>query len=78
MLVAEKLRTEIEHAELTGIAPISASLGLAVIPTDAATVDELIGNTDLALYAAKQTGRNRVQSFSRPPAAGAQQRSDGP
>jgi diguanylate cyclase (GGDEF)-like protein len=77
MLVAEKLRTEIEHAELTGIAPISASLGLAVIPTDAATVDELIGNTDLALYAAKQTGRNRVQSFSRPPAAGAQQRSDG-
>jgi diguanylate cyclase (GGDEF)-like protein len=64
-LVAEKLRSEIEHAELVGVGPISASLGLAVLPTDAAEPEELLRKADRALYAAKESGRNRVHAFSR-------------
>jgi diguanylate cyclase (GGDEF)-like protein len=67
LVVAEKLRSEIGHAELTGIAAISASLGVAVMPTDATTADGLLRNSDRALYAAKESGRNRVRSFSSEP-----------
>jgi CHASE3 domain sensor protein len=68
MLVAEKLRSEIEHAELVGIGAISASLGLAVLPTDAGEPDELLRKADRALYTAKENGRNRVHTFSQPAA----------
>jgi diguanylate cyclase (GGDEF)-like protein len=67
-IVAEKLRSEIEHAELVGVGPISASLGLAVLPTDAGEPEELLRKADRALYAAKEGGRNRVHAFSRPAA----------
>ncbi len=63
-IVAEKLRMEIAHAELVGIAPLSASLGLAVLPTDAGEPDELLRKADRALYVAKENGRNRVHVFS--------------
>jgi len=64
LLVAEKLRSEIEHAELVGVGPITASLGLAVLPTDAGEPDDLLRKADRALYAAKESGRNRVHAFS--------------
>jgi diguanylate cyclase (GGDEF)-like protein len=64
LLVAEKLRSEIEHAELIGIGSITASLGLAVIPTDASEPEELLRKADRALYTAKEGGRNRVHAFS--------------
>jgi diguanylate cyclase (GGDEF)-like protein len=65
LLVAEKLRSEIEHAELVGIGSITASLGLAVLPTDAGEPEELLRKADRALYTAKEGGRNRVHAFSR-------------
>ena len=65
MLLAEKLRMEIERAELMGIGSITASLGLAVLPTDAGEPVELLRKADRALYTAKETGRNRVHAFSR-------------
>jgi diguanylate cyclase (GGDEF)-like protein len=68
MVVAEKLRSEIEHAELVGIGPITASLGLAVLPTDAGEPDELLRKADRALYTAKENGRNRIHAFSHPAA----------
>jgi diguanylate cyclase (GGDEF)-like protein len=61
--VAEKLRAEIARAELAGIGPISASLGVAVLPDDAPDGDALIRKADHALYAAKEQGRNRVHLF---------------
>jgi diguanylate cyclase (GGDEF)-like protein len=62
--VAEKLRSEIEHAELVGIGSITASLGLAVLPADASEPEELLRKADRALYTAKESGRNRVHAFS--------------
>jgi diguanylate cyclase (GGDEF)-like protein len=72
MVVAEKLRSEIERAELVGIGPISASLGLALLPEDAGEPDELLRKADRALYTAKESGRNRIHAFSRSVAAGIQ------
>ena len=62
MIVAEKLRSDIEHAELLGVGSISASLGLAVLPIDAGEPEELLRRADRALYAAKESGRNRVHT----------------
>ena len=66
LLVAEKLRSEIEKAELSGIGSITASLGVAVLPTDAVEADDLMRKADRALYIAKQAGRNRVHAIARP------------
>ena len=66
MLVAEKVRSEIEKAELSGIGSITASLGIAVLPTDAVEADDLMRKADRALYIAKQAGRNRVHAIARP------------
>ncbi len=43
---------------------IGASIGTAIAPTDGCTSDELIRNVDLALYAAKASGRGRFRFFS--------------
>ncbi len=42
----------------TGIIPVSASIGIAVAPRSAATIDEWIRKSDEALYAAKRDGRD--------------------
>jgi diguanylate cyclase (GGDEF)-like protein len=64
IVVAEKLRTEIASAEVTGIGRITASLGVAVLPLDAVESDELLRKADRALYTAKEAGRNRVHAFA--------------
>ena len=43
----------------------SASIGISVFPGDGATVDELLKNADIALYQAKERGRNNFQFFSK-------------
>lgn len=42
---------------------VYASIGVALIPAHGQTVDEVLGNADLALYAAKEAGRARYQLF---------------
>ncbi|WP_432378531.1 putative bifunctional diguanylate cyclase/phosphodiesterase [Duganella sp. P38] len=44
---------------------ISASVGIAMYPADAAAPDELLRSADQAMYAAKQSGRNRYSYFTR-------------
>ena len=48
---------------------LSASFGVAVWPGDGKEPETLLAATDRALYAAKQSGRNRVCAASRLPAA---------
>jgi diguanylate cyclase (GGDEF)-like protein len=54
---AERLRDVIESHSIRGV---TASLGVACLPDDVKTMDELISAADRALYDAKRAGRNRV------------------
>ncbi len=63
--VAERLRTSVERAviatnsaELT----ITVSIGVATMPPDTKDIQALLKRADVALYDAKQSGRNRVVS----------------
>jgi diguanylate cyclase (GGDEF)-like protein len=49
---------------------ITVSVGLALYPEDGATLASLLESADRALYAAKQSGRNRVMSVIDLPAPG--------
>lgn len=40
------------------------SVGVALYPQDGTTANELIKNADTAMYAAKKSGRNRIEHFS--------------
>lgn len=53
----------------TGTAEISASIGIAHYPDDAATREALIRNADLAMYRAKEAGRNTYRVFGGAPQA---------
>ncbi len=46
---------------------LSASIGVALFPGGGDTPDELMRNSDQAMYAAKQAGRNRVSFFAPDP-----------
>ena len=43
---------------------ISASIGITLYPNDATDIDELLKGADQAMYAAKNTGRNRHSYFT--------------
>lgn len=43
---------------------ITASIGIASIPDDGTNAGELLSHADLAMYQAKENGRNRVWTFS--------------
>ena len=43
---------------------VSASIGVALIPADGTTVDLLLRNADIAMYHAKEQGRNGMALFS--------------
>jgi diguanylate cyclase (GGDEF)-like protein/PAS domain S-box-containing protein len=43
---------------------ISCSVGIAVYPEDASSIEELMRNADAAMYTAKTQGRNNFQFFS--------------
>ena len=51
--------------ELRGeLAQVSASIGIALYPSDASDVDDLLRHADQAMYAAKSAGRNRYSYFT--------------
>ncbi len=64
--VAERIRERIESEpvdfiEGNGALEITASLGVASIPESAGDVQALVAAADAALYAAKRSGKNRVE-----------------
>lgn len=63
--VAERVKAAFEAPfELDGkVAHVTASIGLTVYPRDTSDQTALLRNADLAMYSAKQSGRNRVQWF---------------
>jgi diguanylate cyclase (GGDEF)-like protein/PAS domain S-box-containing protein len=65
-LLADRLLQELQQpCELLGHhVAIGSSIGIAMLPDQADTVDEALGNGDLALYAAKQAGRGRYEFFA--------------
>ena len=63
LLVAERIRTEVEASSANGGQPLTISIGVAGYPEDAAARDELLDKADWAMYQAKGAGRNRVLTF---------------
>lgn len=68
MEVAERLRgvlAQHEFGTAAGVAmgQVTVSIGVACLPEDAQTGDDLVVRADEALYAAKRAGRNRVETW---------------
>jgi diguanylate cyclase (GGDEF)-like protein len=65
-VVADKIRAVIRHRpfveEGNTSVPLTVSIGVASFPEDGATADELIRAADLAMYRAKEAGRDRVET----------------
>jgi len=60
-LLAEKLRSEIEHGEFAPVGQLTCSFGVAEF-RKGDSADDLLRRADQALYRAKQGGRNRVEA----------------
>jgi diguanylate cyclase (GGDEF)-like protein len=61
MGVAEKLRRLVEGWQFPGVPrTVTISAGIAALPEHGSNRDEIVRAADNALYAAKQSGRNRV------------------
>lgn len=70
LMLAEKIRSEIEKTEITHNAisfRVTASIGVAALNIDSkailAIIEEGIKNADDAMYRAKEKGRNRVEAW---------------
>lgn len=64
--IGEKIVTALRRpfGLASGVQHISGSVGIATYPDDAADASTLMRYADIAMYHAKQAGRNRVQCFS--------------
>lgn len=63
LAAAERVRTAVGEQK-RGPALPTLSAGVAVFPGDADDRDDLVQKADLALYSAKQRGKNRVVAYS--------------
>ncbi|MBI3610941.1 MAG: diguanylate cyclase [Nitrospirae bacterium] len=68
--IAERICTEVHRLDLPFVKTdqklvLSVSVGLATYPDDAESLEDLIRNADIALYAAKSKGKNRVVIYEK-------------
>ena len=61
--IAERLRGNVEHAEMPMVGKITISLGVSSFPIDSSDVLAVLKYGDEMLYKAKRNGRNRVEAF---------------
>lgn len=71
MAVAEKVRILVESHhfvtdEYQATRPVTISAGIACHPEDVEEIDDLIDRADIALYRAKEHGRNRIECYAPP------------
>jgi len=65
LVAAEKIRNAIATISVPAVGrAITASLGLATFPDDAADAVALLRGADRALYTAKRNGRNRIETVA--------------
>jgi len=62
IVLAERLRTEIAQYNFSNVGTITVSIGISEL-NDGDGLDELIKRGDMALYNAKESGRNNVKIF---------------
>jgi diguanylate cyclase (GGDEF)-like protein len=66
LALAERIREDVGRLEVPtdkGVLVVTTSIGVAAFPDDATEQPALIERADMALYHAKQGGRNRVVSY---------------
>lgn len=63
-VIADRVRLAIAAIGTKGDSKVTASVGFGNLPADARSVDALAAATDSALYRAKGSGGDRVESFS--------------
>ena len=63
-VLAERLRKGFSQKRLDILTGLSISSGISTYPEDGKDIKTLIQNADIAMYSAKQKGRNRVVNFS--------------
>ncbi len=63
-VILDRLAEPFQISEVKGQVYISASIGITVYPVDASDIEPLISNADQAMYAAKNSGRNRYSFFT--------------
>jgi diguanylate cyclase (GGDEF)-like protein len=62
--IAERVRLAIGAIRAKGTSKVTASVGLGSLTPDAHSADALTAATDSALYRAKGSGGDRVESFN--------------
>ena len=70
-VLADRVKSSVAAMAFPHVAPgvITVSLGVATYPENGITAGELLESADIALYAAKQSGKNRVSVASTDPGA---------
>ncbi|MBU2602003.1 MAG: GGDEF domain-containing protein [Actinobacteria bacterium] len=62
-VVAERIRIAVSTITSQTLPPVTISVGIAVFPEDADTLQELVRKADDAMYAAKDAGRNTTMAW---------------
>ena len=67
-VLCESIASQVSKIEIFGaqysLKPLTMSCGICAAPYMASTLDELIANTDFAVYSAKRAGKNQIVIYS--------------